>query len=105
MTKQEYKMILKLIDKNTDVDCDQYGYDYPEIDKEGIKRLKQDIKDVFEEHCAETNGAEYAERIMKAIDILQRADAFKNANTAIPLAIQVLLGADTKKYDKKVETL
>ena len=104
MTKQEYKMILKLIDKNTET-VQGYDFDHPEIDEEGIKQLKQDIKDLFEEHCNETNGAEYAERIMKAIDILQRADAFKNANKAIPLAIQVLLGADTKKYDKKVETL
>lgn len=105
MTKQEYKMILKLIDKNTYADCDQYGYAYPKIDKEGIKQLKQDIKDLFEEYCKETNGAEYAERIVKVIGILQRADAYKNANKAIPLAIQVLLGKKTKNYDKEIETL
>lgn len=51
------------------------------------------------------NEINYAERILKAIDILQRADAFKNANKAIPLAIQVLLGEETKKYDKEIETL
>ena len=48
MTKQEYKIILKLIDRNTKT---KHGYydDYPEIDKEGIEQLKQDIKDLFEE--------------------------------------------------------
>lgn len=51
------------------------------------------------------NEINYAERILKAIDILQRADPFKNANRAIPLAIQVLLGKETKNYDKEIETL
>ena len=102
MTKLEYKMILKLIDKNTKEKDDPHG-EYLEIDAYGIKQLKQDIKDLFEEHCDETNGAEYAERIMEAIDILQRADAFRNANKMIPLAIQVLLGANTKEYDKRVD--
>lgn len=51
------------------------------------------------------NERDYAERIVKAIEILQRADVFKNANKAIPLAIQVLLGKETKNYDKEIETL
>ena len=106
MTKQEYKIILKLIDRNTATkQVGYYQYEEHYITATGIARLKQDIKDLFEGYCDETNGAEYAERIMKAIDILQRADTFKNANTAIPLAIQVLLGKETKNYDKEIETL
>ena len=48
MTKQELKMILKLIDKNSTT---RYAYynSYLEIDKEGIENLKQDIIDMFEE--------------------------------------------------------
>lgn len=48
MTKQEYKMILKLIDRNTKMEHGYYD-DYPNIDEAGIEQLKQDIKDLFEE--------------------------------------------------------
>ena len=48
MTKQEYKMILKLIDRNTKMEHGYYD-DYPKIDKDGIEQLKQDVKDIFEE--------------------------------------------------------
>lgn len=105
MTKQKYKMILKLVDKNAEVRRGCNGGLRFVMDKECIEQLKQDIKDLFEEHCGETNGAEYAERIIKAINILQSADAFVSARKAIPLAIQVLLGAGTKNYDKEIETL
>ena len=54
MTKQEYKIILKLIDRNTQEIGGRetmYGVTPIEqiIDEDGIKQLKQDIKDLFEE--------------------------------------------------------
>ena len=54
MTKQEYKMILKLIDKNTNEIIGKetmYGCepDRREIDEDGIAQLKQDIKDLFDD--------------------------------------------------------
>ena len=112
MTKQEYKMMMKLIDRNM-IEIGgretMYGVTPTEqiMDESGIEQLKQDIKDLFEEHCDETNGAEYAERIMKAIEILQRIDCFRPASSSklIPIVIQVLLGKETKKYDKRIETL
>lgn len=46
----------------------------------------------------------YAERIFKAVEILQKADRNK-AHNAITQAIQVLLGKNTKKFNKEKEIL
>ncbi len=50
MTKQEYKMILKLIDRNTSTkQVGYYQYESRYISEDGIKQLKQDIKDLFDD--------------------------------------------------------
>lgn len=50
MTKQELAVILKLIDLHTTMhDSGYYGNDYPEITSNGIKALKKDIQELFDE--------------------------------------------------------
>lgn len=50
MTKQEYKMILKLIDNHTvTVEVGYYCTKEMRMYERDIKALKQDIKDLFEE--------------------------------------------------------
>lgn len=55
MTKLEYKTILMLIDKNTHTRDEGYYGSYPEITANGIKQLKLDIKNLFEENLTDDN--------------------------------------------------
>lgn len=56
MTRLEYKMILMLIDRNTQRhDGGFYGKDYPEITTKGIEQLKADIKNLFEDNLTDDN--------------------------------------------------
>lgn len=49
MTKQEYKMILKLIDNHTITrEVGYYCTEEKYMDEKHIKQLKQDLKDIFE---------------------------------------------------------
>lgn len=48
MTKFELSVILKLIDLHTQYKSTVYGNDYPYIPTDEIPKLKNDIKELFE---------------------------------------------------------
>lgn len=50
MTRQEYEIILKLIENNTSKRQYPVGYEY-HIPEFGIEKLKQDIKALIEEEA------------------------------------------------------